>query len=92
MKVVSKKELANIVFEMETDEVLNFTEQSDQISFGIQKMKWLDNYILLIGGYHAAEVQCKDITHCGDEEEKEAILEAIERFFKSYGIKGKVEI
>lgn len=86
IKEISKDELVEMVFNLKENEVLDFAMDADwgnQLSSwsAIQKINWLDNEMLLIGGYQN-ETTSSDITRMLYE--KEEIHEKIEKLIDDY--------
>jgi hypothetical protein len=84
MKKVSVNELANKIIELGFNEKFDFKEGSEKLVFGVQRLNWNDNDIILIGGY-ASHVYSIDLTFTFDTEEKfNLVVESLKENYSEY--------
>lgn len=86
MKKYNAEELAKKIYKLKETEELKFIEPNDNIIFGVQRMDWNDNDIILIGGHHTSTYCCDLTFACGDEDKINVISEVLKEIFDGWNI------
>ena len=88
LKEINSKEFTELIIKLPVEKILDFYSFYDEIEdegigvYSVEKLNWLDNNIILIGGYEQP-TKCLDITHQEKQELNDLVLDFIESYFDS---------
>lgn len=91
IKKCNIRDFADIISRLYLDDQLDFYFQYDEKAeeyvgcSAVQKIEWLDNTLILIGGYQN-EIMCCDITFLDDVEMNDSMTALVKKYFEIYSV------
>jgi len=88
LKEINSKKFTEMIIKLPAGKNLDFYSYYDEIEdegigvYSVEKLNWLDNNIVLIGGYEQP-TKCLDITYQEEQELYNSVLDFIKSYFDS---------